>query len=246
MVDFKKKPRQGKVAIHTVPSLHPRKASAAERRSIAKRRRNQAPPETSDDDTGLSPAQTTASPVPVKRSPTPVGPGASVAAQEDPWDIPERIDADPVGAPVNTGQATAAPSPEGTSEKTRDTAGKAALSPPVPIADLPDLAGVLPELCVRYREIAEQEASIKTEKQELSAQIEPLMEAFEVRAVLGDTWLAVRSRGVNVSISAELLLKAGVTMDTIEQCTVRKPYTYVQVLRPGKAKTAVPVIGKGR
>lgn len=105
-----------------------------------------------------------------------------------------------------------------------------------PLAEYPDLADVLPDLCVEYRAVHEQIAALEKRKKELSATISPLMEAFNANSITdGDSWTVVRSRGTNSTISKTRLVEKGVSVDIITYATVKTPYWYVQVLNPKRA-----------
>lgn len=102
------------------------------------------------------------------------------------------------------------------------------------IWEFPELADVLPDICIRYREIVDEANKLEAERKELSSQIMPLMNAVEQRTILGDTWVAVKARGSKTGISETLLLEAGVSMETIEACRKTVKYDYIQVRRPTK------------
>lgn len=102
-----------------------------------------------------------------------------------------------------------------------------------PISEYPDLADVLPDMCIEYRDIQQQIVALEARKKALSADILPLMEAFNANSITdGDAWTVVRSRGTNSQIKKTLLVEQGVTTDIIEAATVRTPYWYVQVRDP--------------
>lgn len=119
-----------------------------------------------------------------------------------------------------------------------------------PIGEFPDIADVMPDLCTRYREIADEISKLDKERKELSATIMPLMEAVECDSITGEGWTAVRAEGANSSVSPELLLAKGVSMKVIKACTKTTKYHYVQVraapTRTAGAATAAASVRVGR
>lgn len=101
--------------------------------------------------------------------------------------------------------------------------------------DILDAANFM-DLCAEHRAISDQIAGLEKRKKELSAEIEPLMEAIACDSLDGGDWVAVRSRGKSTTLKKELLLQKGVTMATINACTVTREYTYVQVRKPETGK----------
>lgn len=162
--------------------------------------------------------------------------GDPTTAPSEPWDAAERAQDRPQSS--RPAPASAVPA-----DKANDkTSTKSASPPSEPVAghvftldQVPDVADVLPQLCERYRTVHESVVALEKEKKELSAQILPLMDAVEAKSITAPTWVAVKSKGTNVSISKEKLLANGVGMDIIEKSTQRTPYYYVQVRKPGES-----------
>lgn len=107
----------------------------------------------------------------------------------------------------------------------------------VPVVADEETAGALAdagfnELCCQYRAACDVIAEAEITKKTLAAEIEPMMEAVEVDSVVNPDWTAVRARGKSVQLKREKLLQKGVSMAVIEACTVSKPYTYIQVVKP--------------
>ncbi len=96
----------------------------------------------------------------------------------------------------------------------------------VDIEEVPELADVLPDMCKRYREILDTEAALKKEKKDIGDQIVALMQAVNVKTVIGDTWQSTVGSGCNVTIVKELLVQAGVSLETVAKATRRSPYYY--------------------
>lgn len=102
----------------------------------------------------------------------------------------------------------------------------------VPMADFELLVdSEFADKCARYRQLTDQEAQIKIDKDELKEYIEPMLE-MTAPSIDGGDWVAVRAKGKSVSISKERLLACGVPMATIKKCTVEKDYYYIQVRKP--------------
>lgn len=98
-----------------------------------------------------------------------------------------------------------------------------------PLEEYPDLMDVLPELCDRYREIQVEVKALEEERQSLSLQIMPLLEAVGAESVAGDSWVVSRTKGSRSTIVPELLLKEGVTTDQIAAATRKVEYFYIQL-----------------
>lgn len=113
------------------------------------------------------------------------------------------------------------------------------------VFEFPELEDVLPDLCVRYREIVTEAAALEKERKELSETIMPLLEAVEQDSIMGEGWVAVRAHGSRTTLSEEKLLEAGVAMDTIEACRVRRSYYYLQVRDPDKGRRPVTAQPEG-
>lgn len=102
----------------------------------------------------------------------------------------------------------------------------------IQLADAQDLLDAGFEvMCDRCVEINRTIAELEKEKKEvLGPTIQALMEELGVTSVVDPRFTAVRSKGTSVKLSPELLLKKGVSADTITECTKRTPYYYVQVI----------------
>ncbi len=98
-----------------------------------------------------------------------------------------------------------------------------------PLEQFPELEDVLPDLCSEYRRIAVEMKRLEDRRKELSAEIMPLLEAVECDSIQGDGWVAMRVIGSRSTLSRERLLEAGVAMATIEACTTKVTYPYLQV-----------------
>lgn len=110
--------------------------------------------------------------------------------------------------------------------------------PPVSLDAVPDIADCLPDLVEEYRQLSAEEAVIKARKEEIAPEVLALLEAVGQRSVFTDEWAVRRQTNVNVSISREKLLAAGVDMDTIEEATERKetkPFIQVTLRNEGKS-----------
>lgn len=123
-------------------------------------------------------------------------------------------------------------------DKARKDKPKTPPQPPVSLDAVPDIADCLPDLVEEYRQLSAEEAVIKARKDEIAPQVLALLEAVGQRAVFTDEWAVRRQTNVNVSISREKLLAAGVDMDTIEEATERKetkPFIQVTLRNEGKS-----------
>jgi hypothetical protein len=110
-----------------------------------------------------------------------------------------------------------------TTTRSRKPAAEPEARPAVPLevyADLNDTG--FSDLCGRHLEIQAEIKTLKTEKGDLSDAIQGLMEVVEADSILGDEWVAthVRTKGRS-TISRELLLKNGVTIDVVQKSTKR-------------------------
>lgn len=99
------------------------------------------------------------------------------------------------------------------------------------ITEFPELVDVLPELCEEYRRQHSIAAAAETRKKELASEIKALMDAVEATGIRGDNWVAVRvPDGETNKLDPKLLLKAGVSYQTLNACTVTSPRAgYVQI-----------------
>jgi hypothetical protein len=105
-----------------------------------------------------------------------------------------------------------------------------------PLEEVPDLVEAgFDTVCERYRQVCTEVAALEAEKKELASLISPLLEAFEIKSVVGPDWVAVRSRGMSVKLDQTKLLAKGVKMEIIEACKVKTPYYYVQVVAKGES-----------
>lgn len=104
-----------------------------------------------------------------------------------------------------------------------------------PIEEFPELADVLPELCLEYRRLHKVEKEAEKAKKAIGDDIGPLLEAVGCNSITdGAEWAAVRCKGSKSSISATKLVELGVDPDIIEQATVTNEYWYTQVRGVGK------------
>lgn len=100
--------------------------------------------------------------------------------------------------------------------------GKEAPKPAVPLDDVEDLQDCLPERVEEFRQLKAERAVIDARLDELGPEIIALLEAVGQRAVYTDEWQVSRATNVNVQISKEKLVEAGVDPDVITACTVKK------------------------
>lgn len=99
------------------------------------------------------------------------------------------------------------------------------------ITEYEDLVDILPDLAQRHRELTDQEAAIKKEKSEISAELDALLGVYDLRTVRGDSWAVVKVAGAwQEKIVPELLLKEGVSVEQIAAATEKKQNAgYIQV-----------------
>lgn len=109
------------------------------------------------------------------------------------------------------------------------------------ITEFEDLIDVLPDLAIEARAIAAKLAPLEARKKEIAEEIKLYLDAVKQTSIRGDNWVAVRTKDTEVeSLSPELLVKEGVTLDQIAAAIVKNPkagYVQVREWKPRKGES---------